>query len=213
TVTLNNSATFGGVVSNGGLTVASSTTGKVLTLNATNSYAGNTSVSGGTLLAGVVGAFGSGTVAVASGAVLDLNSLAVANATTNNGGTILNAGSYAGTQTLLATATYSSLSSASTLNVGSAGKATLNGAIAGTIATLTGGTAELASGGSLTQSSGPKNVNVSRTIISPRRQFNDSSSKLSGTIFKGLDTLESPELGKGLRARSATFRSRSAPEI
>ncbi|NDG86946.1 MAG: hypothetical protein EBY15_03250 [Gammaproteobacteria bacterium] len=153
TVTLNNSATFGGAVSNGGLTVASSATSRVLTLNATNSYAGNTSVSGGTLKAGVVGAFGSGTVAVASGAVLDLNSLAVATAITNNGGTILNAGSYAGTQTLLATATYSSLSSASTLNVGSAGKATLNGSIAGTIATLTGGTAELASGGSLTQSS------------------------------------------------------------
>jgi hypothetical protein len=99
----------------------------------------------------VVNAFGSGTVTVASGAALDLNSLAVANTVTNNGGTILNAGSYAGTQTLLGVASFSSLGG--TLNVGNTGKATLNGSIAGTIATLTGGTAELASGGSLTQSS------------------------------------------------------------
>ena len=142
-----------GVISNGGLTLVASNTNKSLSLNAANTYSGVTAVNGGLLRAGVVNAFGSGTVTVASGAALDLNSLAVANTITNNGGTILNAASYAGTQTLLATATYSSLSSASTLNVGSAGKATLNGSIAGTIATLTGGTAELASGGSLTQSS------------------------------------------------------------
>jgi autotransporter-associated beta strand protein len=146
-------AVIAGVISNGGLTLVASNTNKSLSLNAANTYSGVTAVNGGLLRAGVVNAFGSGTVTVASGAALDLNSLAVANTITNNGGTILNAGSYAGTQTLLATATYSSLSSASTLNVGSAGKATLNGAIAGTIATLTGGTAELASGGSLTQSS------------------------------------------------------------
>lgn len=181
TVTLNNSATFGGAVSNGGLTVASSATSRVLTLNATNSYAGNTSVSGGTLKAGVVGAFGSGTVAVASGAVLDLNSLAVSNAITNNGGTILNAGSYAGTQTLLATATYSSLSSASTLNVGSGGKATLNGSIAGTIATLSGGTAELASGGSLTQGSV---ANAGKFI------FSGTTDTILSTAFSGAGSFQ-----------------------
>jgi fibronectin-binding autotransporter adhesin len=142
-----------GVISNGGLTLVASNTNKSLSLNAANTYSGVTAVNGGLLRAGVVNAFGSGTVTVASGAALDLNSLAVANAITNNGGTILNAGSYAGTQTLLATATYSSLNSASTLNVGSGGKATLIGSIAATVATLTGGTAELASGGSLTQSS------------------------------------------------------------
>jgi fibronectin-binding autotransporter adhesin len=140
-----------GVISNGGLTLVASNTNKSLSLNAANTYSGVTAVNGGLLRAGVVNAFGSGTVTVASGAALDLNSLAVANTITNNGGTILNAGSYAGTQSLLGSSTFSSLSG--TLNVGSAGKATLNGSIAGTIATLTGGTTELASGGSLTQSS------------------------------------------------------------
>ena len=122
-------------------------------LNAASSYTGPTDVSGGRLIAGNTAAFGTGSVTVSGSGVLDLNSLAVANAITNNGGTILNAGSYAGTQTLLASATYSSLNAASTLNVGSGGKATLNGTIAATIATLAGGTAELASGGSLTQGS------------------------------------------------------------
>jgi len=181
TLTVLSDGTMSGTISNGGLTVASSATSRVLTLNATNSYAGNTSVSGGTLKAGVVGAFGSGTVAVASGAVLDLNSLAVSNAITNNGGTILNAGSYAGTQTLLATATYSSLSSASTLNVGSGGKATLNGSIAATIATLSGGTAELASGGSLTQSSV---ANAGKFI------FSGTTDTILSTAFSGAGSFQ-----------------------
>jgi fibronectin-binding autotransporter adhesin len=120
-------------------------------LNAAGSYTGNTDVSGGRLIAGNASAFGTGTVTVSGSGVLDLNSLAVANTITNNGGTILNAASYAGTQSLLGSSTFNSLSG--TLNVGSGGKATLIGSIAATVATLTGGTAELASGGSLTQSS------------------------------------------------------------
>jgi fibronectin-binding autotransporter adhesin len=149
----NNSHTISGVISNGGLTLASTNSSRTLTLSGLNTYSGNTAVNGGILKAGGVNGFGTGSVTVNAQGTLDLNSLAVANAITNNGGTILNAGSYAGTQTLLATATYSSLNSASTLNVGSGGKATLIGSIAATVATLTGGTAELASGGSLTQSS------------------------------------------------------------
>ncbi|MBU6222162.1 MAG: autotransporter-associated beta strand repeat-containing protein [Planctomycetes bacterium] len=133
-----------------GLTVQQSAT---VALNAAGTYTGPTDVTGGRLIAGNVAAFGSSAITVSGSGTLDLNSLAIANSITNNGGTILNAGNFAGTQTLLASATYSSLSAASTLNVGNAGKATLNGSIAGTLATLTGGTADLASGGSLTQSS------------------------------------------------------------
>ena len=133
-----------------GLSVLQSAT---VALNAAGSYTGATDVSGGRLIAGNVASFGTGIVTVSGSGVLDLNSLAVANSITNNGGTIINGGSYAGTQTLLASATYSSLSGASTLNVGSGGKATLNGGIAATIATLAGGTAELADGGSLAQAS------------------------------------------------------------
>ncbi|MFM7245271.1 MAG: beta strand repeat-containing protein [Planctomycetaceae bacterium] len=165
TITLGNSATIGGAVSNGGLILNGSSGGNArrLTLSGSNTYAAGTTVSSGTLLAGSVAAFGSGGVTVGADGSLDLNSLAIANAITNNGGTILNAGSYAGTQTLLASATYSALSGASTLNVGSNGRAKLTGSIAGTIATLAGGTAELASGGSLTQASV---ANAGRIIFS-----------------------------------------------
>lgn len=133
-----------------GLSVLQSAT---VALNAAGTYTGATDVSGGRLIAGHASAFGTGAIAVSGSGVLDLNSLAVTNAITNNGGTILNASSYAGTQTLLASATYSSISSASILSVGANGRATLNGSIAGTVATLASGTAILASGGSLTQAS------------------------------------------------------------
>jgi autotransporter-associated beta strand protein len=89
-------------------------------------------------------------VTVASGATLDLNSLAVANSITNNGGTLSNAGSYAGTQSLAGAATYGSL--AGTLSVVSGGAATLGGAVTGTVSIAAGGSATLAAGGSLAQS-------------------------------------------------------------
>jgi len=151
TLVNNNPNTISGVISNGGLTLASTNSARTLTLSGLNTYSGNTTVDGGILKAGGVNGFGTGSVTVNAQGAIDLNSLAVANTITNNGGTILNAGSYSGTQTLLGVASFSSLGG--TLNVGNTGKATLNGAIAGTIATLTGGTTELASGGSLTQSS------------------------------------------------------------
>ena len=135
---------------NAGINVLQAAT---VTLNAQGTYTGPTDVTGGRLIAGNVAAFGSSAITVSGSGTLDLNSLAIANSITNNGGTILNAGNFAGTQTLLASATYSSLSSASILSVGTNGRATITGNLAGTLATLTGGTADLASGGSLTQSS------------------------------------------------------------
>lgn len=175
----NNSHTISGVVSNGGLTLASTSSARTLTLSGANTYAGNTSVNGGTLKAGVLGAFGAGSVTVASGAALDLNSLAVTNAITNNGGSILNGGNYAGTQSLLGSSTFSAL--AGTLNIGNAGKATLNGSIAGTIATLAGGTAVLSSGGSLTQASV---ANAGKFI------FSGTSDTLLATSFTGAGSFD-----------------------
>lgn len=122
----------------------------ILTLTASNSYAGSTTVSGGTLRAGNLYAFSTAVVTVASGATLDLNSLAVANSITNNGGTLSNAGSYAGTQSLAGAATYGGL--AGTLSVVSGGAATLGGAVTGTVSIAAGGSATLAAGGSLAQS-------------------------------------------------------------
>ena len=136
---------------NGGAGGLTKQGGGVLTLSASNSYIGATSVSGGTLRAGNVNAFGSAAITLSSGATLDLNSLAVANAVTNNGGTLANASSYAGTQSLAGSATYGGL--AGTLSVVSGGAATLGGAVTGTVSIAAGGSATLAAGGSLAQSS------------------------------------------------------------
>ncbi|MFM7205063.1 MAG: beta strand repeat-containing protein [Planctomycetaceae bacterium] len=161
-----------------GLSVTQSAT---VALNAAGTYTGATDVSGGRLIAGHVAAFGTGVITVSGSGTLDLNSLAVANAITNNGGTILNASNYAGTQTLLASATYASLSSASALSIGANGKAKLTGSIAGTVATLAGGTAEIASGGSLTQASV---ANAGKVI------FNDSADASLSAAFSGAGSFE-----------------------
>ncbi|MFM7243463.1 MAG: beta strand repeat-containing protein [Planctomycetaceae bacterium] len=161
-----------------GLSVIQSAT---VALNAAGTYTGAVDVSGGRLIAGNASAFGSGAITVSGSGTLDLSSLAVTNAITNNGGTILNAGNYAGTQTLLASAIYSSLSPASTLSVGANGRATLNGSIAGTIATLAGGTADLASGGSLAQASV---ANAGRFI------FSGTTDTSLATTFTGAGSFE-----------------------
>jgi autotransporter-associated beta strand protein len=71
TISLDNSATIGGSISNGGLMVASSL-GRTLTLSGSNSYTGATTVNSGTLLVNNTtgSGTGSGGVSVASGATL-----------------------------------------------------------------------------------------------------------------------------------------------
>ncbi|MCE9630045.1 MAG: autotransporter-associated beta strand repeat-containing protein [Planctomycetia bacterium] len=120
-----------------------------LILNGSNSFVGSLTVTAGTLKAGNVNAFSSGAVSLASGATLDLNSLGVTNAVTNNGGTVSNAASYAGTQTLNGASTFATLGG--TLNVASGGAATLGGALSGVMTIASGGTATLTDGGSLAQ--------------------------------------------------------------
>lgn len=154
TITLGNSATINGVVSNGGLTIVGST--RRFTLGGTNTYALGTQISSGTLIASSTGAFGTGTVTVASGAALDLGSQAVANAITNNGGSILNAASFIGTQTLGGSSAFGALGGV--LNVSSGGIATLQALATGTITVNSGGRLLLDStgtaGGSVTVNAG-----------------------------------------------------------
>ncbi|MGI9177151.1 MAG: beta strand repeat-containing protein, partial [Pirellulales bacterium] len=135
---------------NGGAGGLTKQGGGVLTLSASNSYIGTTVVSGGTLKAANVNAFGSAAITLSSGATLDLNSFAVANSITNNGGTLSNATSYAGTQSLAGAATFGAV--AGTLSVVNGGAATLGGAVTGTVSIAGGGGATLAAGGSLAQS-------------------------------------------------------------
>lgn len=92
TITLGNSATISGAIANGGLVLNGSSGGNIrrLLLSGNNSYAGNTTVSSGTLQAGSATAFGTGTVTV-SGGVVDLQARTdVTNAFAVNGGLLDN---------------------------------------------------------------------------------------------------------------------------
>ena len=71
-----------------------------LTLAASNSYGGGTTITQGTIIAGNTAAFGTGGITVGSVGTLDLGGLAVSNAITNSGGSVVNAGGYAGTQSV-----------------------------------------------------------------------------------------------------------------
>lgn len=99
TITLGNSATISGAIANGGLVLNGSSGGSVrrLLLSGNNSYAGNTTVSSGTLQAGSATAFGTGSVTV-SGGVVDLQARTdVTNSFAMNGG-LLDNGTIAASQ-------------------------------------------------------------------------------------------------------------------
>ncbi len=72
-----------------------------LTLSASNAYQGGTTINFGTLRAGHANSFGAGAIVLANGAALDLDNLAIANAITNNGGTISGLAGYVGTQNVV----------------------------------------------------------------------------------------------------------------
>jgi len=97
-----------------------------LTLSGANTFTAGTTITGGKLVAGGTSAFGSGTVTLGTGAILDLASLAVANPLTNHGGTLLNADGFTGTQTLAGTSSFSG-SVGGTLDVASGGIVKGNG--------------------------------------------------------------------------------------
>ena len=119
---------------NGGLIKAGAGS---LTLQASSTYSLGTSLLGGSLVAGNVGAFGSGAVTVTNG-TLDLGGYNVANAITMNGGSLSNASNYTGVLAIGGTSTVGTVSLAGSIGTGvtvNAGS-TLNGTavFAGTIA-------------------------------------------------------------------------------
>lgn len=60
-----------------------------LTLSGASTYTGGTIINGGTIVVGHLTALGTGGVTVNAGATLNKNGFAIANAVTNNGGTVL----------------------------------------------------------------------------------------------------------------------------
>ena len=145
-LTVAQSTTLSGLVSNGGLI---KTGAALLLLSSSNTYAAGTTVSTGTLKAGNLSAFGTGAVTVSASATLDLNSLAIANAITNNGGTITNATTYVGTFSVSGTTDYSG-AVGGTVVVDAGGVANFSGSI-NSLTVSAGGQANLNDGASLSQ--------------------------------------------------------------
>lgn len=146
-LTVAQSTTLSGRVSNGGLITAGSA---LLLLSSSNTYAAGTTVSSGTLKAGNLNSFGTGPVTLLAGATLDLNSFSIPNMITNNGGTLANAASYSGTSSVSGTTDYSG-AVGGTVVVDAGGVANFSGSI-NSLTVSAGGQANLNDGASLSQS-------------------------------------------------------------
>lgn len=157
TLTLANSATVGGLIFNGALTISSSTATRTFTLTNANTYAGGTTVSNGTLLAGNAtgSATGSGPVAVASGATLGAvagssgsvsGEVSLASATLGNANSTLSLGGGLGSIGSSVIAANSTVNVAGVTSV-SGGQFSVNGTLGGAGAKVFSGSATLAGSG------------------------------------------------------------------
>lgn len=121
-------ATFSGVFASGSaggrLNLVKQGSG-AQTLTGSSTYGGGTTLNAGSLVAGNVNAFGTGSIVV-NGGTLDLASLAIANTITNNGGSIIGASGYAGTQNVSGAVAFSG-TVGGTVNVGTGGTLSGNG--------------------------------------------------------------------------------------
>lgn len=104
-----------------------------LTLGGTNTYGGGTVVEAGTLVAASSSAFGTGTATFGPGVTVDLNGQGIASPLANSGGTLMNAASFAGTQTVSGPSTF-------TASVGGTTTVVAGGIVRGSGVTFTGPT-------------------------------------------------------------------------
>jgi len=146
-----------------------------MTLSGSNSYSGGTMIIGGTLTAGNLYAFGTGAVTVGLNTFLDMANYSIANTLTNNGGTILNAGTISGGAFTGGT---TDLSGDNNTVADVSGTATVN--VTGTdttIAKVSGGTLNVNAAGTTIQSYNGGDVAVGAGLVVT---INDGTS--SGTI-------------------------------
>jgi T5SS/PEP-CTERM-associated repeat protein/autotransporter-associated beta strand protein len=132
-------------------------------LSASNSYSGGTWISGGTLTAGNLYAFGTGAVTIGLNTFLDMANYSIANTLTNNGGTILNAGTISGGDFSAGTtdlsgnnSTVAEVSGTATVNVSGSGT---------TISNVAGGTVNVNGADTTIQSYNGGDVGVDRGLI------------------------------------------------
>ncbi len=154
------SFTLSSIVSDTGVNANSllKTGAGTVTLAGSNSYTGGTTISGGTLTAGHVNAFGTGALTIGANTFLNLANYNIANTVTNNGGTILNAGTIAGGDFTGGT---TDLSGANSTVAEVKGTATVN--VTGTdtaITTVSGGTLNVNAAGTTIQSYNGGNLAV-----------------------------------------------------
>ena len=130
-------STFGGLISNGGGTMAlSKIDSGTWALTGANTYSGGTTVSAGILKVGSATALGAGGVTVGSGAALDLNGATMSNTNAltisgtgvSNGGALTNSSGTAGTYAGLATLGAASSIIASSGNIILSNSGTVTGA-------------------------------------------------------------------------------------
>ena len=147
------------------------------TLSASNSYTGGTWINGGTLTAGNLYAFGTGAVTIGLNTFLNLSNYSIANTLTNNGGTILNAGTISGGDFTGGTtdlsgnnSTVAEVSGTATVNVSGSGT---------TISNVAGGTVNVNGADTTIRSYNGGNVGVDRGLIVAMNNGN-SSGVISG---------------------------------
>ena len=117
----------------------------MLTLTGTNAFSGDTFIREGGLVAGSQAAFGTGAIILAPGTMLDLGGLVFGNTIINNGGTILGAANYVGTQSVNGAVDFDG-PVVGTVSVGSGGVAGFGSRINGRVEIGQGGVADLAEG-------------------------------------------------------------------